>query len=37
MFERSMNEFKHREQEMNNMFNELENEFPDMNEFEPKP
>lgn len=37
MFERSMDEFKHREQEMNSMFNELENEFKDMNEFKPRP
>ncbi len=32
-----MDEFKHREQEMNSMFNELENEFKDMNEFKPRP
>jgi hypothetical protein len=27
MFEQSMNEFKQKEEEMNNMFNDLENEF----------
>jgi len=37
MFERSIDEFKHREQEINNMFNELENEFTDMDVFEQRP
>ena len=36
MFEQSMNEFKQKEEEMNNMFNDLENEFFNEKEIQQK-
>ena len=36
MFEQSMNEFKQKEEEMNNMFNDLENEFLNEKEIQQK-